>query len=139
MNEISNETLKQLIKLVEKRIKSINANIASNTQKLLRVNEYDELVKTIKDDNSCFGNPAFGFTMIGSEVYSLICLTIGIICLGPIPQLIPNASTRSPSKRATTDGISPPLNNFPFSSKITVANTGKSVFSLAANTAAFNS
>lgn len=59
MNEISNETLKQLIKLVEKRIKSINANIASNTQKLLRVNEYDELVKTIKDDNSCFGNPAF--------------------------------------------------------------------------------
>lgn len=59
MNEINTEVLKKLIKIIEKRIKFINANIASSEQKLSRVNQYDELINTIKNDNQCFANPSF--------------------------------------------------------------------------------
>ncbi len=59
MSEINSETLKKLIKLVEKRIKTINANIASNQEQLLRVNKYDDLVNTIRRDNHCFANNSF--------------------------------------------------------------------------------
>lgn len=59
MNEINFDTLKSLIKIVEKRIKLINANIASNQEQLQRVNEYDELIETINNDNQCFVNDSF--------------------------------------------------------------------------------
>ena len=52
MNEINPEVLKRLKKLVEKRIKLINANIASNQEQLQRVNRYDDLVNTINNDNN---------------------------------------------------------------------------------------
>ncbi len=47
------------------------------------------------------------------------------------------ASTPSPSNILTTQAMSLPVNNFPFSSNTTVTNTGKFVFSFAASTAAF--
>ena len=59
MNEINPEVLKRLKKLVEKRIKLINANIASNQEQLQRVNRYDDLVDTINNDNKCFANDSF--------------------------------------------------------------------------------
>lgn len=59
MNEINDETLKKLIKIVEKRIKSINANIATNQRQLSRVNRYDDLVNTINNDNQCFASDSF--------------------------------------------------------------------------------
>ncbi len=59
MNEINQEVLKKLKKLVEKRIKLINANIASNQEQLQRVNRYDDLISTINSDNKCFANGSF--------------------------------------------------------------------------------
>ena len=59
MNEINLEVLKRLKKLVEKRIKLINANIASNQEQLQRVNRYDDLVNTINNDNKCFASDSF--------------------------------------------------------------------------------
>lgn len=59
MSEINFEVFKRLNKLVEKRIKVINANIASNQEKLQRVNKYDDLINTINNDNLCFANHLF--------------------------------------------------------------------------------
>ncbi|EJW94400.1 hypothetical protein EVA_17495 [gut metagenome] len=56
-----------------------------------------------------------------------------------MPQLIPSASTRSPSSIATTDGTSPPVKSFPRSSKIIVTKIGRFVRSFAASTAALTS
>lgn len=63
MNEINTEILKKLIKIIEKRIKFINANIASSEQKLSRVNKYEELINTIKNDNQCFASPTFNTSL----------------------------------------------------------------------------
>ncbi|CDA99520.1 uncharacterized protein BN538_01884 [Lachnospiraceae bacterium CAG:215] len=84
----------------------------------------------------CFGSPAFGFTMTGVEEYRWSSSRIGIICSGPIPQLIPSASTRNPSKRLTKAGTSAPVKSFFRSSNTAVTNTGRLVFSFAARTAA---
>ena len=59
MNEINDEVLKRLKRLVEKRIKLINANIATNQEQLQRVNRYDDLIETINKDNKCFANSSF--------------------------------------------------------------------------------
>ncbi len=59
MNEINLNVLKQLIKIVEKRIKHINNNIALNQETLKRVNGYDDLINLIKDDNTCFALDTF--------------------------------------------------------------------------------
>ena len=59
MSEINPEVLKKLKKIVEKRIKLINANIASNQEQLQRVNRYDDLVSAINNDNKCFANKSF--------------------------------------------------------------------------------
>ena len=59
MSEINLEVLKKLNKIVEKRIKVINANIASNQEQLERVNRYDDLINTINNDNLCFANRSF--------------------------------------------------------------------------------
>lgn len=59
MNEINDEVLKRLKKLVEKRIKLINANIATNQEQLQRVNRYDDLIETINNDNKCFASSSF--------------------------------------------------------------------------------
>ena len=67
MNEINPEVLKRLKKLVEKRIKLINANIASNQEQLQRVNRYDDLVNTINNDNNTVTIPL--------KVYSLEALS----------------------------------------------------------------
>ena len=40
------------------------------------------------------GRPAFGLTMIGSELTCVSRSMIGCICFGPRPQLTPSASTR---------------------------------------------
>jgi hypothetical protein len=59
MNEINDELLKKLKRLVEKRIKLINANIATNQEQLQRVNRYDDLIETINKNNKCFANSSF--------------------------------------------------------------------------------
>ena len=95
---------------------------------------------------SLLGRPALGFTSTGREDTLRISSRIPFICTGPRPQLIPRASTLSPSNRATVDSTFPPVKSFPFSSNITVANTGRrspvsglNPASLAASTAAFSS
>ena len=85
------------------------------------------------------GRPAFGLTMIGSELTCVSRSMIGCICFGPRPQLTPSASTRKPSSMATVESTVPPVSSLPFSSKISVTSTGRSQFSLAANTAALAS
>ena len=82
------------------------------------------------------GSPALGFTAIGVEVYFKISCTNGSICRGPSPQLKPIISTPKPSSVNSAVGISAPVKSFPFSLKIMVTTTGKSLFSLAASTAA---
>ena len=81
-------------------------------------------------------------------IYLLVCHCVARSeeRYGPRPQLIPRASTLSPSNRATVDSTFPPVKSFPFSSNITVANTGRrspvsglNPASLAASTAAFSS
>ena len=85
------------------------------------------------------GSPAFGLTITGMEAYFSSSFTISFICFGPRPQLIPSASTPSPSNSDTTTCGLAPVNIFLLSSKMTVAMIGNVEFSFAANTAAFSS
>ncbi len=64
---------------------------------------------------------------------------IGSISLGPKEQLTPRASTPNPSSTITIDVALHPVKVLLSASKLIVQNTGKSEFSLAANTAAFAS
>lgn len=59
MNEVNEVVLNRLIKILEKRIKFINVNIAKNQEQIRRVSEYDDLVDTINSDNTCFANSFF--------------------------------------------------------------------------------
>ena len=56
MKEFNFETLKKLIKLVEKRIRSINESIASSDEQIEKVDEFDELIKKINSDSLFFSD-----------------------------------------------------------------------------------
>ena len=58
---------------------------------------------------------------------------------GPTEQLKPMASTPSPSSVSAMAGTVTPVNVRPFSPKVMVTHTGRSVHSRAASTAAFTS
>ena len=85
------------------------------------------------------GSPAFGFTMIGRSVHSIICATIGSSSTGPSEQLTPSAATPSASSVTATDGTAAPRNVRPFCSKVIVTQMGSFVCSFAASTAALTS
>ena len=61
---------------------------------------------------------------------------MGRISLGPREQLMPMASAPSPSSTAAMEATVQPVKVRPFSSKLMVTNTGSSVFSFAASSAA---
>ena len=85
------------------------------------------------------GRPALGLTTTGTEDSFTSSSARGSICSGPMPQLTPRASTRRPSSRATVEAMVPPVSILPFSSYTVVTTTGRSLFSLAASTAALAS
>ena len=88
---------------------------------------------------SLLGRPALGFTIKGRDETLLKCFMNGSSWTGPRPQFRPMTSAPSPSRRAAAVSTVPPVSIFPFSSRVTVANTGRDETSLAASTAAFNS
>ena len=56
MKEFNFETLKELIKLVEKRIRSINESIASSDEQIEKVDEFDEIITKIHGDSLFFSD-----------------------------------------------------------------------------------
>lgn len=56
MKEFNFETLKKLIKLVEKRIRSINESIASSDEQIEKVDEFDEIITKIHGDSLFFSD-----------------------------------------------------------------------------------
>ena len=82
------------------------------------------------------GRPAFGFTMMGTSVHLEISSTIGTRSLGPREQLTPSASTPRPQRVRHIAETEQPVKVRPFSSKVIVTKTGRSLFSFAARTAA---
>ncbi len=85
------------------------------------------------------GRPAFGVTMTGIEETASNLSTTSSSWNGPRPQFTPSASTPSPSNSATSASGFAPVSSLPLASNVAVANTGRSLFSLAASTAAFSS
>ena len=59
MKEVDFELLKQLITLVEKRIKVINKSISDSIEEIERTNEYDKIIALIKEDELCFSLSSF--------------------------------------------------------------------------------
>lgn len=59
MKEVDFELLKQLISLVEKRIKVINKSISDSIEEIERTNEYDKIIALIKEDELCFAFSSF--------------------------------------------------------------------------------
>ena len=51
--------LKEIVKLVGKRIKEINASIANSNECLKKTDEYDMLIKHIRENNTCFASTDF--------------------------------------------------------------------------------
>ena len=86
---------------------------------------------------SMSGSPALGCTITGTLALLIIFSTIGFNCSGPREQLTPTASAPKPCNVTTILSGKHPVKLLPFSSKVIVVNTGKSVFSLAASKAAF--
>ena len=86
---------------------------------------------------SLLGRPALGTTATGIDAFFIKSGTSLFICTGPREQFIPSASTPSPSSIATIASISAPVISFALSSNTFVTIMGKSLFSLAAITAAF--
>ncbi len=85
------------------------------------------------------GSPALGFTMIGRSVQYRNSSTKGTSSSGPREQLIPNASTPSPVSVSAIAATVVPVKVRPEASKLIVVQTGSSLFSFAASTAAFTS
>ena len=85
------------------------------------------------------GRPAFGLTMIGKSVHSIISATMGRSSAGPSEQLTPSAAMPSASSVTATEDTAAPRKVRPFSSKVIVTQMGSFVCSFAESTAAFTS
>ena len=78
-----------------------------------------------------------GWRRRGVELSAHRAWNTGPISWGPRPQFRPSTSTPRPSNRATAARGEPPVSSLPLSSKMRLARMGRSLFSLAASTAAF--
>ena len=86
-----------------------------------------------------FGRPALALIIIGRLVHLDSSSMIGNNSLGPSEQFTPIASTPRPSRVNAIADIEQPVKVLPFSSKVMVHIIGRLEFSLAHNTADFNS
>ncbi len=59
MKEIDEQFLKEIVRIVAKKIREINASIADSNDSLKNVDEYDKVINHIRENNTCFASPDF--------------------------------------------------------------------------------
>ena len=59
MKEIDEQFLKEIVRIVAKRIKEINASIADSNEGLHKIDDFDIVINHIRENNLCFANSDF--------------------------------------------------------------------------------